>query len=101
MSLALGAARCEDQPHMDDQATVLVERSELDGLLHAIRRRGYALIGPVVSDGAIVYGEIESSADLPAGWTDEQDGGHYRLRRRDDEALFGYNVGPHSWKRYQ
>src|SRR5664280_2863192 len=31
----------------------------------------------------------------------EQDGGHYRLRRRDDEALFGYNVGPHSWKRYQ
>ena len=42
-----------------------------------------------------------SSADLPVGWTDEQDGGHYRLRRRDDEALFGYAVGPHSWKRYQ
>ena len=36
-----------------------------------------------------------------SGWTDEQDGGHYRLRRRDDEALFGYAVGPHSWKRYQ
>ncbi len=35
------------------------------------------------------------------GWTDEQDGGHYRLRRRDDEALFGYAVGPHSWKQYQ
>ena len=42
-----------------------------------------------------------ASADLPVGWTDEQDGGHYRLRRRDDEALFGYDVGPHSWKRYQ
>ena len=42
-----------------------------------------------------------SSADLPIGWTDEQDGGHYRLRRRDDEALFGYAVGPHSWKRFQ
>ena len=36
-----------------------------------------------------------------SGWTDEQDGGRYRLRRRDDEALFGYAVGPHSWKRYQ
>ena len=34
------------------------------------------------------------------GWTDEQDGGHYRLARRDDEALFGYAVGPHSWKKF-
>ena len=25
---------------------------------------------------------------------------HYRLHRRDDEALFGYAVGPQSWKRY-
>jgi hypothetical protein len=34
------------------------------------------------------------------GWTDRQDGGRYRLERRDDGALFGYNVGPHSWKRF-
>jgi hypothetical protein len=27
-------------------------------------------------------------------WTDEQDAGAYRLRRRADDALFGYNVGP-------
>ena len=36
-------------------------------------------------DGAIVYDELRSAADLPVGWTDEQDGGHYRLappRRR-------------------
>ena len=38
--------------------------------------------------------------DLPRGWTDEQDGGHYRLKRRDDDALFGYAVGPHSWKKF-
>ena len=25
--------------------------------------------------------------DLPGGWSDEQDGGTYRPRRRDDEAL--------------
>jgi hypothetical protein len=53
-----------------------------------------------VRDGAIVYDDIWTSADLPAGWTDEQDGGRYRLHRRDDEALFGYAVGPQSWKRY-
>ena len=39
--------------------------------------------------------------DLPVAWTDRQDGGSYRLQRRDDEAPFGYAVGPHSWKQYQ
>jgi len=78
-----------------------VQREELDELFAALRRRGYELVGPTIRGQAIVYDEIESCADLPVGWTDEQDGGHYRLRRRDDEALFGYNVGPHSWKRYQ
>jgi sulfhydrogenase subunit beta (sulfur reductase) len=78
----------------------LLERGALDELLDAIRRRGFRLVGPVLLDGAICYDDITSSADLPAGWADEQDGGTYRLRRRDDDALFGYNVGPHSWKKY-
>jgi ferredoxin len=78
----------------------LLERDALDELLGAIRRRGFRLVGPVLRDGAICYDDITSSADLPAGWTDEQDGGKYRVRRRDDDALFGYNVGPHSWKKY-
>jgi ferredoxin len=79
---------------------VVFPASALDQLLDAIRRRGFRLVGPVVKDGAICYGDIGSAADLPAGWTDEQDAGRYRLRRRDDGALFGYAVGPHSWKKY-
>lgn len=51
-------------------------------------------------DGAIVYDRIHQSEDLPVGWTDEQSSGIYRLRRRDDQALFGFAVGPHSWKRW-
>ncbi len=86
---------------MGGQGDYILERDALDALFAALRRSGYTVLGPTVRDGAIVYDEIEGSADLPAGWTDEQDGGTYRLRRRDDEALFGYNVGPHSWKRYQ
>ena len=81
-------------------AAARIDRAGLDALLAALRERGYELVGPTVRDGAIVYDEIASTADLPAGWTDEQDGGSYRLARRDDEALFGYAVGPHSWKRY-
>jgi ferredoxin len=79
----------------------VIERRDFDELLGALTRRGYTIVGPTVRDRAIVYDEIRAAADLPVGWTDEQDGGHYRLRRRDDEALFGYAVGPHSWKQYQ
>ena len=61
---------------------------------------GYEVTGPTVRDDAIVYAALASAADLPGGWTDEQDGGTYRLRRRDDAALFGYSVGPHSWKQF-
>ena len=74
--------------------------SELGKLIAALVRKGYAVVGPTVRDGAIVYDRLESVEDLPAGWTDEQAPGHYRLKRREDEALFGYVVGPQSWKKY-
>ncbi len=82
-------------------ASRVIERRDFDLLFAALIRRGYTIVGPTIRDRAIVYDEVRCTDDLPAGWTDEQDGGHYRLKRRDDEALFGYAVGPHSWKRYQ
>src|SRR5690554_1105407 len=78
----------------------VLERRDFDALLEALSRRGYTLIGPRVRDGAIVYDRIHWSEDLPVGWTDAQRGGTYRLRRRDDAALFGYVVGPQSWKQW-
>jgi len=80
--------------------TRLLEREHLDELLGALKRRGYRLLGPTVDNGAITYDELESAADLPAGWTDEQEGGTYRLRRREDQGVFGYAVGPRSWKQF-
>ena len=78
----------------------VIERGGLEELLGALRRRGFTPIGPTVRQGAIVYEELESASDLPAGWTDVQDGGTYRLQRREDDALFGHNVGPNSWKNH-
>jgi ferredoxin len=78
----------------------VIEWDALDLLLKALKDRGFTLVGPVVRDGAIVYDELESTSDLPSGMTDEQDAGVYRLHRRNDDALFGYVVGPHSWKRF-
>ena len=82
-----------------DPSPWLIERSALDQLLDALRRRGFKPIGPTVRQGAIVHEELDSANDLPIGWTDVQEGGTYRLVRRDDEAVFGHNVGPESWKR--
>ena len=80
--------------------SLIMDRSQLDLLLGALVERGYRVVGPTVRDGAIVYDDVASSADLPVGWKDEQDGGKYRLVRREDQAVFGYAVGPHSWKRF-
>ena len=80
--------------------SVLLEREGLDALIRTLAADGYEVLGPTVRDGAIVLDSIAGVADLPAGWTDEQAPGHYRLKRRDDAALFGYVVGPHSWRRY-
>ena len=82
-------------------AAHVMQRRDFDALVTALARRGYTVIAPTVRDGAIVYDEIGSAAELPIGWTDEQEAGQYRLRRRDDQALFGYAVGPHSFKQYQ
>ena len=80
--------------------TAVVEPSALDDLIGALRRRGFRVLGPTVRDGAIVYDELESAAELPVGWTDRQEAGTYRLERREDDARFGYAVGPHSWKQF-
>ena len=85
---------------MNDHAAAVITQEGLAGLIAGLRAQGFRVIGPRLRDQAIVYDDIESVSDLPAGWTDEQEGGHYRVRRREDAALFGYNVGPHSWKKY-
>ena len=79
---------------------VLIDTSGVDALIAALRSDGYRVLGPTVRDGAIVHADISSVDDLPAGWTEEQDGGRYRLVRRDDGAFFGFATGPHSWKQF-
>lgn len=77
----------------------ILDEAGLDALIVALAGQGRRVIGPVRRDGAIVYEEIAGTRDLPRGWVDEQSGGHYRLRREGGK-LFGYAVGPESWKRY-
>jgi ferredoxin len=85
---------------METNQQAILSIKALQSLVDALKGRGYRVVGPTVRDQAIVYDDIASLADLPKGWTDEQDGGRYRLVERGDDALFGYAVGPHSWKKF-
>ena len=78
----------------------IIEKKSIDVLINVLQKNGYKTIGPTIKENAIVYDEVESLKDLPAGWTDEQDDAYYRLKKRNDDAVFGYNVGPYSWKKF-
>jgi ferredoxin len=83
-------------PTLDDAA--VIDLDGLAGVINALVDDGFEVIGPTVRDNAVVLDRIEGVADLPAGWGDEQDGAHYRLRRRADEAVFGFTTPATSWK---
>lgn len=85
-----------------------LDRKGLEGLFTALQERGYTVVGPTVRDGAVVLDQLRSVDELPAGWSDEQEPGGYRLKRggqrgaskNGDGALFDHTAGPHAWKRF-
>lgn len=70
----------------------------LQALLDALGRRGYTVLGPTVRNGAIRNAPVRQVSDLPVGWGDEQAPASYRLRRREDDAVFGFASGAQSAK---
>jgi sulfhydrogenase subunit beta (sulfur reductase) len=79
---------------------VVVEPKALGGLVGALERHGYRVIGPVLSDGAIDWQPVDSLEQLPRGWTSTQAPGKYRIERRTDDFLFAYATGPATLKRF-
>ena len=80
--------------------SAVIDKDGLNRLIQILIGMGYQVIGPTVRDEAIVYDKLFSIDDLPAGWTDEKEGGSYRIKKRSDDALFAYTLGPHSWKQF-
>ncbi len=95
-----GLAVPSGSPEAQEPSVEVIAPQAVDTLIRLLAGEGYEVVGPTRRDGAIVYDRVGGLEDLPVGWTDEQAPGHYRLRERDDDALFGYVVGPHSWKKY-
>ncbi|MEQ8856590.1 4Fe-4S dicluster domain-containing protein [Gimesia sp.] len=88
-----------EAPQANDRRSCFLALDQFARLFDALHSRGYEIIGPTIDQEAIVYDRLHSIDDLPRGWTDIQEPGKYRLEERDDQALFGYNVGPQSWKK--
>ncbi len=85
---------------LETSNSFILEKNDFQKMLDALKERNYTLVAPTLRDGAIIYDEIDSAEELPEGWTDVQEAGSYRIEPRKDKALFGYVVGPHSWKKF-
>lgn len=81
-------------------SAAVIDAAGLQHLVATLIERGYRVVGPTLSENAIVLAELTSADDLPRGWGVDVGPGHYRLRRRDDDALFGHSSGPQSWKTF-
>ncbi len=69
-------------------------------LIGALQEAGHTVVGPTIGEHSIVYDEIRTIDDLPIGMGELQESGSYELTQRSDNAVFGYTVGPTTWKKY-
>ena len=59
----------------------VIDAAGLQQLVSALLDRGYRVVGPTLSDNAIVLAELQCADDLPKGWGVDVGPGLYRLRR--------------------
>ena len=78
----------------------IVDVDAINSILTILKGQKFKTIGPKISDNTIIYDELNNINNLPIGITDVHEAGSYRLKKRDDKALFGYNLGPFSFKKY-
>lgn len=86
--------------HLDTGSTAVMPKSQMDNLLARFHEAGYQTIGPRVRDHALLYTPIQSLADLPRGYTSEENAGQYRLVYSGHTRYFDITPGPHTWKQY-
>lgn len=86
--------------NLETGSRVIIQINDFGRLLKELKQNSYTTVGPTLQGSAIVYDEIHTVEDLPVGWTEKREKGYYRLEKRNDNAYFGYTVGPQSWKKF-
>ena len=89
---------------LETEAPRFLPRERFDDLLAALAAGGRRVVGPTVTDGAIVFADLAGAADLPAGWTLKTAPGRARLERLPDgpgaARTFHYPVSAEGIKRF-
>ncbi|HET9436518.1 MAG TPA: 4Fe-4S dicluster domain-containing protein [Candidatus Limnocylindrales bacterium] len=79
-------------------------RERFDDLVAALAAGGRRVVGPTVTDGAIVFADLTDGMPLPAGWTLRTAPGRARLERLPDgpgsARTFQYPVSGEGIKRF-
>lgn len=73
-------------------------RLRMDELLALLRARGFRVKGPRLADGAIVYDDIKTSKELPAGISVYQEAGQYLVAHSETTRWFAWANGPQALK---
>jgi sulfhydrogenase subunit beta (sulfur reductase) len=84
----------------DIGASIIITKPQFDTILSTLVGLGYQLEGPQVQDFTVVLGPINSLADLPYGYTSQEESGKYTLSATGRENYFDITSGPHTWKKY-
>ena len=74
-------------------------KSQFQSLIDLLHTHGYQVLGPVVRNETVNWAPIQHPEDLPKGWRDHQQPGHYRLEQTEGSDFFGIVHGPESLKR--
>jgi hypothetical protein len=67
---------------------IAISKPHLDTILTTLKDHGYQLEGPQVQDFTVVLGPIEKRADLPKGYSSQQEPGEYTLSSNGQEYYF-------------
>ena len=80
--------------------SAILDAERFQSLFDALVDKGYLTFGPRLSNGAIIYDQVQGVDDLPVGYVDKQEPGSYRLTKGKRKTFFGYVVGPHTLRKY-
>jgi hypothetical protein len=89
---------------MNDKNSIrVVDRNAIEGIISILKSKGFITVAPTIRDKTIIYDEIENTSELPIGWTDEQEAGHYRIKKRKMkrcsvitlDRIHGKNISSH------
>ncbi|MCP5026879.1 MAG: hypothetical protein GY929_11410 [Actinomycetia bacterium] len=72
----------------------------LPRMIDALVRSGREVVATVVRDGVVTLDRIESAAELPTGWRDEQEPGRYRAQPTESPSYFQFAASAQPWKRF-